>query len=189
MQVLNCVCFSLLFALGFYFNAFAQQHALVGLNINGEVYLSNFKPSIGLTFEKQFTRHSGVETGLFYRTLKSSGIIVYSDSSNFYTYSFIVSQKRLNLPVLYKYYSNIINFSIGPTLDFYLGWKQKDNGSPVHVENFDVAPKVEVGFLGKVSKVFSLNKRLVLEPELRFGFVQTLDEAGLGIGVAGKYRF
>ncbi|WP_158267623.1 hypothetical protein [Adhaeribacter arboris] len=57
------------------------------------------------------------------------------------------------------------------------------------MENFKVNPKVRIGFLAKVSRVIPLNQQFILEPEIRFGSVQTLEEAGLGIGIAGKYRF
>ena len=73
-----------------------------------------------------------------------SGVVSYTDASGTHTYSFIVSQRHLNLPVLYKYYSDVINFSVGPTQDFFFEWKQKDKDSPVRIENFDVDPKVKV---------------------------------------------
>lgn len=162
---------------------------MAGLNVNGEIYPGKFRPTVGLAFEKQLTKRTGVETGIYYQTSKSEGIITYIDAAGSYTYSLIVSEGQLAVPFLYKYYSGILNFSAGPALDFYLGWKQKDDGSPVRIENFDVNPEVKVGFLTKVSKVISLNKQFILEPELRFGSVQILDEAGLGIGISGKYRF
>ena len=189
MNILTRKFFGLLFALGLCINAYSQRQNLIGLNVNGEIYPSKFRPSVGLTIEKQLLKHSGFETGLFYRTLESSGIITYIDASGFYSYSFRVSERYLTVPVLYKYYSDILNLSVGPTLNLYFGWKQKDAGSSVRIENYDVDPKLKVGFLTKLSKAIPLNKQLVLEPELRFGSVQAFDEVGLGIGITGKYRF
>ena len=189
IKILTRIGFYFLVTLGPCMHAYSQRQTLLGLNVNGEVYPNKFRPSVGLTFEKQFTRHSGVETGLFYRTWKSTGIITFTDASGSHTYFFTVSQRHLAVPALYKYYSRLLNFSAGPTLDFYLGWKQKNKGSPVRVESFDVDPKVKVGFLVKASKIIPLSKQFLLEPEIRFGSVQTLEEAGLGIGIAGKYKF
>jgi len=175
--------------LGLCLQSYSQRQTLVGLNFNSELYPEIVKPSIGATLERQITRHSGVETGLYYRTQLSSGIITHTDASGSHDYSFTVSQRHLTLPVLYKYYSKVINFSAGPTLDFYLAWKQKDNEFPYQMKSYDVESIIKIGFLTKVSKVISLNEQLVLEPEIRFGSVQTLDEAGLGLGIGGKYRF
>ena len=63
-------------------------------------------------------------------------------------------------------------------MDYYLGWHQKDNAS-----------LIKIGFLARLSKVILLNQQFILEPEICFGSIQTLDEAGLGIDLAGKYRF
>jgi len=161
----------------------------VGVNINSEVYPEISKFSIGATLERQITRRSGAETGLYYRTQLTNGEITYTDASGSHAYSFSVSERHMVLPVLYKYYSNAINFSAGPVLDFYIGWKQKNDEFPFQIKSYDVNPNIKVGFLTKVSKAILLNEHIVLEPEIRFGAVQTLDEAGLGIGIAGKYRF
>ena len=188
MKTYKPVFLSFLFVSGFFFHAFSQKQILAGLNVNADLYSSTIRPSAGFTLEAHLTKHSGLETGLFYRASKSHGIVIYTDSLNFNTYPFVVSQKFLNIPVLYKYYSKIINFSVGPTLDVFVGWKQKGDDSQVHVNNFNINPKVKIGLLGKVSKTFVLDKRLIIEPEFRFGFLRTSNDAGVGLGVAGKYR-
>jgi hypothetical protein len=91
--------------------------------------------------------------------------------------------------MLYKYYSKILNLSAGPTLDFYLGWKQKNNSSSTQISNLEVGRKVNVGFIVKAGKMIPLSKQFLLESELRFGSVQEFDNINLGIGIAGKYRF
>ena len=180
------LCFLLV---GFCLNSHSQRQTLVGLNINGEIYPDEFRPGIGVVLERQFTKHSGLESGLFYRTQLSTGIITYTDASGSHASSFTVAQRHVNLSVLYEYYSHLVNVSAGPAFDFYLGWKQKEDEFPFPMKSYDVSPKIKVGFLTKVSKVCPLSKQFVLEPEIRFGSVHTLDEAGIGIGLAGKYRF
>ncbi len=192
MSLKNLVRLSLFFllSLGLCVKSHSQRQTLAGLSVNGEIYPEiNFKPNIAGTLERQITRHSGGETGLYYHTKLSTGIITHTDASGSHAYSFTISQRHMTVPVLYKYYSNIINFSAGPAFDFYLGWKQKDDEFPFQMKSYDVNPHIKVGFLAKASKFITLNKQLILEPEIRFGSVQTLDEAALGIGIAGKYRF
>ena len=115
---------------GLCLKSYSQRQTLVGLNINSEIYPEISKQSVGAALERQITRHSGGETGLYYRTQLSRGIITHTDASGSRAYSFTVSQRHVTLPVLYKYYSHITNFSAGPTLDFYLGWKQKNDEFP-----------------------------------------------------------
>lgn len=183
MTIFKCVGFYLLFAFGLCSNAYTQSQTLVGININGEVYPNAFRPSAGFIFEKQFKKHNGFETGLFYRTERIGNFIINNASGSYTSSSLAVSQRYLNVPVLYKYYSSIINFSAGPALDFYVGWKQKKGESTNRITAYDVDPEVKLGFLIKASKVIPLRKQLILEPELRYGSVQHV-----GIGIAGKYR-
>lgn len=168
---------------------YAQKQTLVGLNINSNIYPDEFKPNIGATFERQFTKRSGIETGLYYHTKQQSAVIPHTDSTGSYSYSFTVSERHWAVPVLYKYYSRLVNFSVGPSFDLFVGWRQKNNGSPVQIQSYTVNPKIKIGFLTKLSKPIPLNQQFVLEPEIRFGSVQTLDEANVGIGISGKYRF
>jgi len=169
-------------------NASSQKQIQAGLNANGEIYPDEFNPNIGLVLEKQLANRSGIETGIFYRTEKSDLIVTYTNPSGYYAYPVTIAQRYLNVPVLYKYYSKILNVLAGPTLDFYLGWKQSGDDESVRIGSFDVHPKVKAGFLIKASKPVPLSKQFLLEPELRFGSVDQL-EAAFGIGISGKYRF
>lgn len=196
---MNCkallfIVFTLLLASSIY----AQKQTLIGLNLNTNIYPDQItwnELSIGAVFEKQFTQRSGIETGLYYRTGLRHSVVSFTDSTGPYSYSSTVSERYFAIPILYKYYSRLVNFSVGPALDFYIGWKQKHKGSSVQIQSYDVNPKVKLGFLAKVSKPiplkkpFLFNKPFILEPEIRFGSVQTLDEANIGIGLSGKYRF
>lgn len=145
--------------------------------------------NVGATFETRLGKHSGGETGLFYRTNRTTNITSYTDASGTYSYSFTIARKYLAAPLLYKYYSKSINFSAGPTFDFYIGWKQKNDEFPYQIQSYKVNPKVRIGFLSKVSKSIPVSKKFIIEPEIRFGSVQSIEEANLAIGVAGKHIF
>lgn len=186
--------FAFLFSLITFSATYAQKQTLAGLNVNMNLYPDQIewnRLNVGATFEKQLGKHGGGETGLFYRNDQSTNVSSYSDASGSYSYSYSLTTARryLSVPVLYKYYSNRINFSAGPAFDFYLGSKQINNTFPYSIPFYEVNPKVRLGFLVKVSKTIPLWKQFILEPEIRFGSVQTLYEANLGIGIAGKYRF
>lgn len=192
LKVLTLIVFMFVFSLLASLNTYAQKQTLTGLNVNMNIYPDQIRLNrlnMGATFETQLRKHSGGETGLFYRTKRIINIISYTDASGSHSYSFTVALRYLTVPLLYKYYSNRINFSAGPAFDFFLGWKQKNDQFPYQIQSVTVHPKVKIGFLTKVSKTIPVNKKFIIEPEIRFGSVRTLDQANVGIGIAGKYRF
>lgn len=178
----------ILFCFVFSSRNYAQKQRLAGVNIATDVY-PELKTRAGITFEKQFRKHSGAETGLYYRTRRLSEFVTYTDSLSSNSYSFTISSKYLSVPLLYKYYSNFLNFSVGPTVDFYVGWKQKNDGSSLQIQSHTVTPEITIGYLAKVSKVFNLNRQFIVEPEIRFGSYQIFSEAKVGIGIGGSTGF
>lgn len=166
---------------------YAQKQWVAGVNMATDVY-PELRPRVGITFEKQFRKHSGAETGLYYRTQRLTGFVSYTDFLSTNSYSFTVLSKYLSVPVLYKYYSDFLNFSAGPTVDFYVGWKQKNDASGLKIQSHTVTPKITIGYLAKVSKIFNLNRRFIVEPEIRFGSYQIFSEVNVALGIGGKYR-
>ena len=166
--------------------AFSQKTNLIGVNLNGEVYPGNFRPSPGISFETQLGKHSGIETGIYYRTDITHGITTYSDGAGTRLYPFTIAHRYFNLPMLYKFYSRFLNFSAGPTLDLFTGWKQKKDTMPAPVTGFEVNPRLDLGFLIKAGKAILLNNRIIIEPEIRYAYLR--DFGGLGVGVAVKYN-
>jgi hypothetical protein len=163
---------------------------LLGVNINGEVYPEGFRPSPGISFETQLRKHSGAETGIYYRTALTKGVVTYSDSVGpARPYGFTVARRYVHIPVLYKFYSKVLNFSVGPTFDLFTGWKQKRDELPAHIQSFKESPKFKVGFLCKVGKAISASTRIIVEPELRYASIQGFEGGGVGVGLAVKYNF
>jgi hypothetical protein len=166
--------------------ASGQTTNLLGLNVNSEVYPGAFRPSVGVTFESQLGKHSGFETGLYYRTDVTRGFTNYTDSTGTRLYRFTIAHRYMNLPILYKFYSRFLHFSAGPALDLFTGWQQKKDDLPANITGFDVSPKLDIGFLVKAGKAILLNNRIILEPEIRYAYPR--DFGGLGVGVAIKYN-
>ena len=193
-MAIKTACFkcapSLILLLSLFFltatTSFAQKTNLLGLNVNSEVYPGAFRPSVGVSFESQLGKHSGFETGLYYRTGVTRGLTTYADSTGPRMYQFTVAHRYMNLPILYKFYSRFLNFSAGPTVDLFTGWQQKRDAMPANITDFDVNPKLDLGFLIKAGKAILLNNRIILEPEIRYAYPR--DFGGLGVGVAVKYN-
>lgn len=169
--------------------SYAQANTTyAGLNFTVENAGTSFRPGTGASFERQITKHSGIETGLYYRHYVQSGDIIYTDATSSQIFPFVVSERYLSIPALYKFYSRIVNIAAGPSFDFYMGWKQRNRSSGLKIENYDIDPNFHIGFLAKISKRISLSDRAVLEPELRINPMLTSGRSYAGFGIAGKYR-
>jgi hypothetical protein len=154
---------------------------MVGINVNISADPDYLQPSVGFTYDLRLTKRSGFETGVFYRT---EGYSVYNytfDSVSMRVTSAGVTAYHLNIPVLYKFHTKIIDISGGPAFDVFLGWKQKSGKPNLLVNDFNVKPRIGIGVQAKVSRMFRINKILVIEPDIRYTTIQEL-----GIGAALK---
>lgn len=165
---------------------FSQPKTLVGLNLTGErTSSSDFVVGIGGTFEKHIKKHFGIETGVYYRTFEvHRGLYVDGSLYEFHN----IKEKYVSIPILYKFYSSKLNFSVGPTFDVYLGWKQLYNDVNFGSEHYNVNTRFHVGLIGKISKTIAITERILLEPEIRYNPVFFNRRSFYGGGVSIKYK-
>lgn len=153
-----------------------------------------FSPSYGLSFEAQFSRHSGMEFGIGDRRFAYADKI-YSPGGNMQAYKLLkYNIHYVSLRLGYKYYSDILNFSAGFNVDFAVSTPKNGVYSSGYLNNFD-----RYGFYVTISKDIPLYKGLILEPEVHVNpflsdqgkEVKTTDYEGmfLGMGIKLKYRF
>lgn len=166
----------------------AQKESFIGLNFTVESSGNNFTPGFGVLFERRLTTRSGFETGLYYRNYLVKGYVTYNTPSGSSSYAFSISERHLSIPALYKFYSRIFNVTVGPTFDFYLGWKQKHTNASIKVDDHSLNPNLSIGLLAKVSKKIRLNDMMFLEPEFRYNRILSHERYYMGFGIAGKYR-
>lgn len=164
---------------------FAQNKNIIGLSFTNELTSKNdIRPGLGLTFERQITRHCGFETGLFYRTFKNRMYVTWNTE----TYYLEVVENYLSIPVLFKYYSRILNFSAGPSIDYYIGWSGHTSSTNATLTSVNVKPKTYFGFMFKASKKINISDKVIIEPEIRFNPILKYNRHYVGIGIALKYK-
>lgn len=162
----------------------AQKSLKAGLNFTAELSNGQTRPGIGGVIEYAMTKHSGIETGLYYRTFGENFYFNVSGTS----FSVNIAERHLSIPVLYKFSSRIVNFSAGPTFDFYLGWRQTSGKIYTQIEEYSVTPPFQVGVMLKLSKNIKLSNRLFLEPEVRLNPMVSAEGRGYGgLGISAKY--
>lgn len=130
---------------------------------------SDYLTQFGVSFEARFTNHSGIESGL----------------SSWRIFPHVIGGKipkewYLSVPVLYKFYSPIVNVAAGITNDFSVS---------SHSEN-----DYQFGLMLKVTKDIRIYKGLIFEPGVYFNPYlgseeKKMDNAFWGFSARLKYRF
>jgi hypothetical protein len=149
--------------------------------------------SFGAWYERIFSKHSSGETGLKYRQAINEIIIpVPAAPNNVAFVHYFIIEKFLSLPVLYKYSSRIINLSAGPSLDYFLSWKEQKNKNPtVPLQSYKLFfdKKLSIGLLTSISKTVNLTKKIIIEPSIYYNTILSFKRSYYGISIAAKHRF
>jgi len=146
---------------------------------------SSLRPGFGITAERRLTKHSGFETGLFYRSYKAGWIATFTPGG---LRTFNIIENYISVPVLYKYYTNVVNVSAGPCLDYFTGWNQTTGKPDIDVVDYTVHNKLQFGLQLKLSKAININKKISISPELRGTLNITNEMEYLGFGIAAGYK-
>jgi len=147
-------------------------------------------PFSGFQLVYQKGKHGGLETGLYYRPVRTEFLVNVSAGSTNYTAVAIVSEKFLSIPVLYRFQSRIVNFTAGTSIDLYLGWKDKSDKNTITVNSYNRSATINAGAVVSVSKSIHLSNKLLLEPEIRFNPIFTSGDPYVhsAFGFACRYK-
>ncbi len=147
-------------------------------------------PFSGFQLVYQKGKHGSLETGLYYRPVRSEYLVNISAGTNNYTAVAIVSEKFLSIPLLYRFQSNILNFTAGTSLDLYLGWKDKSDKNTVTVNSYNRSATINAGAVVSLSKSIHLSNKLLIEPEIRFNPIFTSGDPYVhsAFGFACRYK-
>ena len=171
------------------YGAFAQKAKFVGINAILETSSNSFRPALGINYEQRFTKRSGIETGILYRNYVENMVVTFSSEFGTNSSTLRLRESYLSIPVLYKFYTRIVDISAGPSFELYLGWGQKSSNPDIRVTDYSGRNAFNMGLLTKISKNIKLNDQFSLEPEVKINPIVTNDLAYIGIGLAGKYKF
>lgn len=152
---------SLLFAI----NSLAQKRALaLGGKWTNE--LSNWRyygPGFGLQAVYKFTKHSGVESGLYYKVNRK---LTLGYDPNHNITNTLARERTLVLPLLYRFESRQINLTAGFAIDYLINKNAIREKTPFTSLKWN-SNRSELITTISLSKNFFLNKKLIIEPEIR----------------------
>lgn len=174
-------------------NALSQKKDFLGVNISGEIraegenMILNNKVGmlLGFSYERKFHKNLGAETGILYR----------ANPVNIYLPEGSINQKTIiegfvSVPLLLKFYSGIINISLGGCFDYFIGGYDPKPVSDSKIIYYDINPKYYLGIICKVSKDIKISEKLILEPEIKINALPSRSEQSyIGMGIKLKYGF
>ena len=167
------------------FEGTAQNKSLQigGKLINELTFNNGFAPGFGGQIVYRMGKHGGMESGLNYQNRYLGFFITVNYMGSTYTYFTKIAEHHLQIPLLYRYDSKKINFSIGPTIDYFIGWNVRRKDPGVTVNSYD---RNTVGLIisASASRSFYLSPTLILEPEIKFNIIPTDDDGGIALNIA-----
>lgn len=167
-------------------NLIAQKQEFVGIGINSEMMRESImKTGIAFSYENQLSKHNGFEIDLNQRSRDLYFTLKFSDGS---TQTSHINEDYLTLPILYKFYSNIVNVSTGITFDYFVGWKDLTKFGSTELLSHSINPKFQVGWAFRVSKSIPLSPRFVLEPEIQINPIFSYSISYYGAALKLKYK-
>ncbi|HXR83943.1 MAG TPA: hypothetical protein VN722_06520 [Hanamia sp.] len=191
----------------FSYNAkvFSQSKNQIGLTfIADKTHQTSFRSVGGISFERLFNKYSGLEIELNYRTFIDDKLIIRDPSAYFIgDVQVIILQNFLNIPLLYLFRTRILTFSIGPSADIYIGFKDEKHVGMflpyLKPAQYKFDNKLLWGAIAKISKTIQLNKKFILEPDIYFNPIFTPYSLNskrysskrqyYGLGIVVKYIF
>lgn len=167
-------------------NLIAQKQEFIGIGISSEMMNSaNMQTGIAFSYENQLSKHNGFEIEVNHRS-KDQYLTASIEDGTYH--SSHIKEDYLTLPILYKFYSNIINVSTGVTFDYFVGWKDLTKLGGVELTSYSINPRIYVGWAFKVGKTIKLSPRFILEPEIQFNPIFDYGYSYYGTAVKLKYK-
>jgi hypothetical protein len=146
-------------------NSQAQKRtlALGGKWINELSNWTYYGPGFGLQAVYKFTKHSGVESGLYYKVNRK---LAFGYDPNGGLTNILARERTLVLPLLYRFESKPINVTAGFAVDYLINenyFREKTLFGSLKWNH----SRSELITTISISKSFLLNKKLIIEPEIR----------------------
>jgi hypothetical protein len=164
----------------------AQKQEFIGVGINSEMKNGeNMRTGVAFSYENQLTKHHGFEIELNQRF--ADRYITGPVGDGTFQTSHII-ENYLSLPILYKFYSNIVNLSTGLNIDYFVGWNDVTKFGVTEPNSYNINPKLYIGWVFKVGKTIPLSSKFILEPEIHFNPIFQYGYSYYGVAMKLKYK-
>lgn len=135
----------------------------IGVNPTIDLYGGKSNIGVGISFEQQLSKHLGYEVGGYFRSRSFIGSSHFSPNTTLYMET--QRQPYISIPLMFKFYSRILNFNVGVNVETYIG---KDEMKMVTPTTLGPIHQLDGGVILKISKSLRICNGFQFEPELSY---------------------
>jgi hypothetical protein len=138
----------------------------------------------------KFTTHSGIETGISYKSNPTKYLVFEPPTPQTRPlYSTVAeTEKTILIPIAYRYESGIVNISAGSGFHFLLN--KKELSTIISPDKTDWQNNsMEILGTASISKSFRVNKSMIIEPEVRYCTYSQKGGSGFQLNLSFRKRF
>jgi hypothetical protein len=158
----------------------AQNRSLQlgGKLVNDLTLYDGYAPGFGGQLVYRMKKHAGIETGIFYKIHRRE--FIYRTMNSGYTID--VNEHAIQIPLLYRFDSRLLNFSAGVNMSYFVGWRQTSGDPPLKINTYHSDPEFDarVG----VSRSINIAPGFIVEPEAAFYLDVVNDDGGICLNIS-----
>jgi len=163
---------------------YSQKSLQLGARLMNELtFFDGLAPGFGAQAVYRLTKHNGLESGIYYQSRRIGFIVETNTGGSTTIYNTQVAERRIQLPLLYRFDSKAINFVAGVAFDYFLGWKDRSHTDEVKIIDYN-RDAFSFSLQAGISHSFYLSPTLILEPEAKFNLIVTDDDGGVGLNLS-----
>lgn len=160
-----------------------------------KTYQASAMAVYGIVYERLLSKNTGIEVEIKYQTSPNEYSFLVPGGVNS-TDQVKVSGKEsfLSMPILFRYRTKILNISLGPTLDYFLNWKQTSSNYYIpYGENslpeYFFPDTWSLGLLFKISESIPIGDQCIVEPGIFYSPILSYKNNSFGLSVLVKHPF
>lgn len=163
--------------------------------VTNKSYQTKTIPSFGIVYERVLSKKSSIEFEIKYRISPNEYTIYVPGGANLTVkVNFSGEEFFLSFPILFKYSTQILNLSLGPTFEYFVNWKQKASNYYIpsgqsSLPNYFFPDNWSVGLMFKISKSIIIGDKFILEPGIFYNPILSYKNNYLGLAVVIQYPF
>ena len=158
MKKLFLIFLSLLFC----YSLKAQEN-LVNISVANNILPLKYMPIAGLGYERKINSIHAITADMLFYSKENNYLINNSTTQTNYS----IRKLYMNVPLTYKYYFSKINFSIGPSVNYMISWKQTSNNNQINIQDYKESPIFKLGYIARAGTIFTLKNNMFIEPEIQ----------------------
>jgi hypothetical protein len=161
-----------------------------------KTYTASAISGFGIVYERLLSKNLGFEIETKYQNSPNEYTFYVPEGVNSVAQVKVAGiESSLSIPILFKYNSNILNFSFGPSFQYFIGWNRTAiNYTRTYIvtssfPKYFFPDKWSMGLLAKISKSINFGNKCIVEPGIFYSPIISYNNNYFGLSVIIKHPF